>query len=176
MTSSADLPPALPSMWRLCRLGYRHEPRLMIAAFALAQLSTLPGAFLALWLPALGRGLLQHRAGLVLVAAAGMGLSSAASWLLGVYSMRVQRRFRDKVTIALEAHVASLQASIATLAHQERPEFLDRLSMLRNQVFVLDHMYMSLFSTCSSASPSPSRCWRRCTSRCCSSACWRFRR
>ena len=148
MTSSADLPPALSSMWRLCKLGYRHEPRLMLAAFALAQLSALPGALLALWLPALGRGLLEHRSGLVLVAAAGMGLSSAASWLLGVYSMRVQRRFRDRVTIALEAHVARLQASIATIAHQERPEFLDRLAMLRNQVFVLDHMYMSLFSTC----------------------------
>src|SRR5262249_28849698 len=40
-----------------------------------------------------------------------------------------------------------LQASVATIAHQERPEYLDRLSMLRNQVFVLDHMYMSLFST-----------------------------
>jgi ATP-binding cassette subfamily B protein len=25
---------------------------------------------------------------------------------------------------------------------------LDRLSVLRDQVFVLDHMYMSLFSTC----------------------------
>jgi len=59
----------------------------------------------------------------------------------------VQRRFRDKVTIALESHVARLQASIATVAHQERPEYLDRLSMLRNQVLVLDHMYMSLFST-----------------------------
>jgi ATP-binding cassette subfamily B protein len=59
----------------------------------------------------------------------------------------VQRRFRDRVTIALEAHVAFLQASIGTIAHQERPESLDRLSMLRNQVFVLDHMYMSLFST-----------------------------
>ncbi len=59
----------------------------------------------------------------------------------------MQRRFRDKVTIALESHVAQLQASVATLAHQERPEYLDRLSMLRNQVFVLDHMYMSLFST-----------------------------
>ena len=33
------------------------------------------------------------------------------------------------------------------IAHQERPEYLDRLSMLRNQVFVLDHMYMSLFTT-----------------------------
>src|SRR5205823_10426777 len=77
-----------------------------------------------------------------------MGLSSAATWLLGIYSMRVQRRFRDRVTIALESHVAALQASIATIAHQERPEYLDRLGMLRNQVFVLDHMYMSLFSTC----------------------------
>lgn len=37
---------------------------------------------------------------------------------------------------------------MATVAHQERPEFLDRLSVLRDQVFVLDHMYMSLFSTC----------------------------
>src|SRR5207244_951179 len=30
----------------------------------------------------------------------------------------------------------------------ERPVYLDRLAMLRNQVFVLDHMYMSLFTTC----------------------------
>ena len=56
---------------------------------------------------------------------------------------RVQRRFRDRVTIALESHVARLQASVATIAHQERPEYLDRLSVLRDQVFVLDHMYMS---------------------------------
>jgi ATP-binding cassette subfamily B protein len=62
--------------------------------------------------------------------------------------MRIQRGFRDRVTISLESHVARLQASVATIAHQERPEYLDRLSMLRNQVFVLDHMYMSLFTTC----------------------------
>jgi len=148
MTSSPELPPALSSMWRLCRLGYRHEPRLMLVAFALSQISALPGALIALWLLALGRGVVQHRPRLVIASAIGMGLSSAATWLLGVYSMRVQRRFRDRVTIALESHVAALQASIVTIAHQERPEYLDRLSMLRNQVFVLDHMYMSLFSTC----------------------------
>src|SRR5262249_36987050 len=148
MTSSTELPPALSSMWRLWRLGSRPEPRMMIAAFVLSQIVALPGALLALWLLALGRGVVQHRPALVLVSAAGMGLSSAATWLLGVYSMRVQRRFRDRVTIALESHVAALQASIVTIAHQERPEYLDRLAMLRNQVFVLDHMYMSLFSTC----------------------------
>ncbi|PYU85509.1 MAG: multidrug ABC transporter ATP-binding protein [Acidobacteria bacterium] len=154
MTSSPDrdraiepLPPALSSMWRLCQLGYRHEPRLMAVAFVLSQLAALPDALLALWLMLLGKGVLEHRSGMVEGAAIGLGLSTAATWFLRTVSTRVQRRFRDRVTIALESHVAQLQASVATIAHQERPEYLDRLSMLRNQVFVLDHMYMSLFST-----------------------------
>ena len=143
----APLPPALSSMWRLCKLGYRHEPRLMVVAFVLSQLAALPDALLALWLMLLGKGLLEHRPGMVQGAAIGLGASAAATWFLRTVSTRMQRRFRDKVTIALESHVAQLQASVATIAHQERPEYLDRLSMLRNQVFVLDHMYMSLFST-----------------------------
>jgi ATP-binding cassette subfamily B protein len=154
MTSSLNrdrgidpLPPALSSMWRLCKLGYRHEPRLMVSAFGLSQLAALPDALLALWLMLLGNGILQHRPGLVQGAAIGLGVSTAGTWFLRTISTRVQRRFRDRVTIALESHVARLQASIATIAHQERPEYLDRLSMLRNQVFVLDHMYMSMFST-----------------------------
>src|ERR1700751_1532296 len=154
MMSSAErdkaigpMPPALSSMWRLCKLGYRHEPRLMLVAFVLSQLAALPDALLALWLILLGEGVLKHRNGLVEGAAIGLAVSAAATWLLRTVSTRVQRRFRDKVTIALESHVARLQAPVATIAHQERPEYLDRLSMLRNQVFVLDHMYMSLFST-----------------------------
>ncbi len=143
-----ELPPALPSMWRLCKLGYRHEPRLMLAAFLLSQLAALPDALLALWLMLLGKGVVQDDARLMLIACVGLGLSAAATWLLRTVSTRVQMRFRDKVTIALEAHVARLKASIATVAHQERPDYLDRLAMLRDQVFVLDHMYMSVFSTC----------------------------
>jgi ATP-binding cassette subfamily B protein len=159
MTSSVDpvtatrltiepLPPGFASMWRLCMLGYRHEPRLMVVAFALSQLSALPDALLALWVMLLGRGVVEGQPTLMTGAAIGLGLSAAATWFLGIVSTRVQRRFRDKVTIALESHVARLQATIVTIAHQERPEYLDRLAMLRDQVFVLDHMYMSLFSTC----------------------------
>jgi ATP-binding cassette subfamily B protein len=118
----------------------------MVASLVLSQLAALPDALLALWLMLLGKGVLEHRAGLVVGAAVGLGTSAAATWFLRTVSTRVQRRFRDKVTIALESHVARLQASIATIAHQERPEYVDRLSMLRNQVFVLDHMYMAVFS------------------------------
>ena len=141
------LPPALSSMWRLCKLGYRDQPGLMLASFLVSQLAALPDALLALWLMLLGKGVMEHRSALVQGAAVGLALSTAGTWFLRTVSTRIQRRFRDKVTIALESHVAQLQGSIATIAHQERPEYLDRLSMLRNQVFVLDHMYQSLFST-----------------------------
>jgi ATP-binding cassette subfamily B protein len=120
---------------------------MMVAAFVLSQIAALPDALLALWLMLLGKGVIEHRSGLVQDAAIGLGVSAAATWVLRTLSTRVQRRFRDRVTIALESHVAQLQASIATIAHQERPEYLDRLSMLRNQVFVLDHMYAAVFST-----------------------------
>src|SRR5260370_33846038 len=104
MTSSRDrvgadhaiepLPPALSSMWRLCKLGYRHEPRLMIAAFALSQLAALPDALLALWLMLLGKGVLAHRPGIVHGAAICLAVSVAASWVLRTVSTRVQRRLR----------------------------------------------------------------------------------
>ncbi len=155
MTSSPDqhgktdrLPPGLSAMWRLCKLGYRHEPRLLLSAFSLALLSALPDALLALWFKLIGEGALERNWSLVRFAAVALALSVAATWFLQTVSTRVQRRFRDKVTIALESHVATLLASIATIAHQERPEYLDRLAVLRNQVFMLDHMYMSLFTTC----------------------------
>ena len=155
MTSSAEartqidpLPPALSSIWRLCKLGYRHEPRLIVTAFTLVLVAALPDALLAYWFKLLGDGALRGDWSLVRVAVLALGLSATATWFLVTVSTRVQRRFRDKVTIALESHVATLVASITTIAHHERPEYLDRLSVLRNQVFMLDHMYMSLFSTC----------------------------
>jgi ATP-binding cassette subfamily B protein len=150
MTSSPerDLPPALSSMWRLCKLGYRHEPRLMLSAFVLSQIAVLPDALLAVWFMLLGKGVLDGNAVLVRSAAVGLGVSAAATWILTTLSTRLQRRFRDRVTIALESHVARLQASVPTIAHHERPDYLDRLAMLRHQIFVLDHMYMSVFSTC----------------------------
>jgi ATP-binding cassette subfamily B protein len=135
-------------MWRLCRLGYSHEPGLLVFAFTVTLLSAVPDALLALWLKFLADGVIQHDRTQVLVSAFGMAASATLTWLLRLVSTRITRRFRDKVTIALETHVATLQASVPTIEHQERPEYLDRLSVLRNQVFVLDHMYMSLFSTC----------------------------
>ena len=148
MSSIKDMPPALSSMWRALKRGYEAEPLLLVVAFGMSLLSALPDALLALWLKYLADGVTGARRGLVLTAALGLAGSVVATWFLRIMSDRTQRRFRERLTIALESHVALLQASIATIEHHERPEYLDRLSVLRNQVFVLDHMYWSLFTTC----------------------------
>src|SRR2546428_5123120 len=129
MTSSRrnDLPPGLSSMWRLCKLGYRHEPGMLVAAFLMSLLSALPDSLVALWLKVLGDGVLQHDRGRVLAAAVGLGVSAAATWILTTGGTRGQRRFRDKVTIGLESHGARLLASTTTLEPPQRPDHLGRL-------------------------------------------------
>lgn len=143
-----DMPPALSSMWRALKRAHEAEPRLLAVSFTLSMLAALPDALLALWMKLMADGVVRHNANLAIGAGIGLGVSAVGTWFLRVTSDRTQRRFRDRVAIALESHVARLQASVATIAHHERPEYLDRLAMLRDQVFVLDHMYMSLFSTC----------------------------
>jgi ATP-binding cassette subfamily B protein len=152
MTSSSehsldDLPRPVPSMWRLVVIGYHAEPRLLGIAFVLALVAAVPDVLVALWLALLGSGVASGDHTRVYVGAAGLALSATLIWLLRVVSTRAQRRFRDKVSIALERHVAALQATVATVAHQERPEYVDRLAVLRDQIFVLDHLFMSLFGT-----------------------------
>ena len=145
--TNEELPPAMRSLLRTFRLGYRSEPRLLGLSLGLALLMMLPDALLALWLKFLVDGVLNDHRRRVIIAGFGLAISVTATWYLSLLSQRVQRRFRDRVAIALESHVAHLQASVPTIEHHERPEYLDRLAMLRDQVFALDHMFMSLFST-----------------------------
>ena len=148
MSSPDDLPPALGAMWRAVKRGYQAEPRLLVVAFGLSLLAALPDALIALLLKVLAGGVLGGRRSVVLAAVTVLAAATVATWFIRVSSDRIQRRFRDRLTVALESHVARLQASVATIEHHERPEYLNRLAVLRNHVFVLDHMYMSLFSTC----------------------------
>src|SRR5262245_42919651 len=107
-------PKGLTAMWRLCRLGLRHEPRLMLIAFVLAIVAAVPDALFALWLKLLSDGATAGDDAKISVALAGLGVSATATWYLSVLSTRIQRRFRDRISIALESHVARLQASVGT--------------------------------------------------------------
>src|SRR5437879_12988232 len=115
MSSTDDLPPALPAMWRALKRGYEAEPLLLSVAFALSLLAALPDALLALWFKLLADGVLGGRRGLVTTAAVGLGVSASAPWLLRVISERTQRRLRAQVAIALDFPAASPPSSAPPL-------------------------------------------------------------
>jgi ATP-binding cassette subfamily B protein len=133
-------------MWRMLAFGYRHERALMLSAGGLSLLGSLPDALVALWLGMLGTAAVNRDRRLLVIAAMALALSAVGTWFLRAVSARVTTRFRDRMTIALESHIARLQGSIPTLTHQEQPTYLDRLAVLRNEAFVLEHMYASLFT------------------------------
>jgi ATP-binding cassette, subfamily B, bacterial len=151
---TADKTPAIPgalvTMARTLRRAFRAEPAMAVLALLLAVLATAPGALLALWLKLVVEGVTAGRRDLVIAGAIGVAASSIAIWLLRLASSRVTRRFRMKVAVALETYVAGLQASVDTIEHQERPEYLDRLAVLRESVYQLDHMLLALIDTISS--------------------------
>src|SRR5687768_5105542 len=93
----ADNPPAISSMWRLCKIGYQHERWLLIASLGLALLAAVPDALFAVWLALLGKGAIDGDRTLLMVAAIGLGASATATWFLQIVTTRVQRRFRDRI-------------------------------------------------------------------------------
>ena len=125
----------------------------------------LPDALIALWLKFLADGLhSEHDRTQIMIAAFGLAASATATWFLRVVFTRVQRRFRDKISVALEAHVATLQASVATIEHHERPEYLDRLvGAARPGVRARPPLHVAVLDAWAGSCASSSRCccsWR----------------
>jgi len=69
--TAGPMPPALPSMIRVVKLGYRAEPRLLLASLAMTLLQALPDVLVALWLALVTNGLVHHDHTRLLVGALG---------------------------------------------------------------------------------------------------------
>ena len=141
MSKPSELPGIAPSLWRSLRLAYTAEPWLFVASFALAATAWIPTAIIALWLKLLADGAVGHHDQQIAAAAGGLAVSVALGWLLTTLNGRVGQLFRGRTTIAISAHVSELQAKVVGIEHHERPEYLDRLQLLKDNVFLLDHLY-----------------------------------
>lgn len=142
-----DIPTMRAALWRSLRFAYRAEPRLLVVSFALVTGAWIPDALAALWLKFLAQGIEEGRGGVVVAATAGLAASTTAGWLLRIVGNRFEFLFRERATIAIEAHVAQLQGSVATIEHHERPEYLDRLQILKDHAFLLNHLYPALMGS-----------------------------
>ncbi len=141
-----DLPGAPAALWRAFKLAYRAEPRLLIVSFVLITGAMIPEALNALWLKLLADGMRESSSDLITTATIGFATCGVLGWLMRIVGDRVHFLFRERATIAINSHVVGLQASVPTIAHHERPEYLDRLQILKDHVFLLNHLYHSAMS------------------------------
>jgi len=144
--TAGPMPPAFSSRLHVVRLGYRAEPRLLVASLAMTLLQALPDALVALWLALITNGLVHHDHTRLLVGAFGLATSATLMWALQITLTRTIRRLGDRLNIMFQGYVARLQAEVATVEHHERPVYLDRIAVLRTGVFALDHLFASMFT------------------------------
>jgi ATP-binding cassette, subfamily B, bacterial len=142
----------MPGPWGamafLVRLANRYQPKLLWISLGVTIAGALPDALFALWLGILAsafRSAGQPDRTKLIVALCGVGFSAVGGWLLRSGGDRLAMRFRQRLAVALETHVARLQATSPGIEQHERPDVLDRLAMLRDQVFTLDHIFLSIF-------------------------------
>jgi ATP-binding cassette, subfamily B, bacterial len=148
MSQASDrLPSSADALYRSLRAGVRTSPALLVIAFVTTIGAATPGALFAVALATLVKGVTDRDDGHIAWAVLLVGVLATASWLMTVVSDRANRRFADRAAVVLESHVARLQSTVATIEHHERPDYLDRISVLRDHADALSMLYSQLFAT-----------------------------
>lgn len=144
----SELPRPFASVRFLFRLAHQYQPALLWISLGVTVAAAIPDALFALWIGLFANAFRDPGTpdrSLLIIAGVGLAFSCVGGWLLRTGGDRLHTRFRTRLGVALETHVARLQATSRGLDQHERPEMLDRLAMLRDQVFTLDHVFLSLF-------------------------------
>ncbi len=150
-TEDKDLPSMPAALLHSLKFAYQAQPMLLVLSFGLTLGGLIPEALSALWLRMLLHGISSSNDSATLAAAIGLALTGGTGWLLRTVGSRFTAIFSDRIALAVETHVAQLQASVSTIEHHERSDYLDRLQILHDHSFLLNHVYPSLMQYIGSA-------------------------
>lgn len=118
--------------WRRC-LGTLLEP-----------LAGAAQVLFGLWLALLVNGVLRDDVGSIAAGAGGLAASQCLNYAGNVLGVSIRLTLSEKVGQAFDRRIAELTASLPGLDHQERPDYQDRLELLRQTQGVLGQSLNSL--------------------------------
>ncbi|MFD6530888.1 ATP-binding cassette domain-containing protein [Streptomyces sp. NPDC060184] len=140
------LPGSLTSLQRSLRMGWRTSPGLILVAFLTTLAGAIPDALFAWGLAEFAGAVIDGNHGKIAFDSALLAAMAACNWVLRTVGSRINRRFADRASVDIESHIAELQASVSTIEHHERPDQLDRISVLREHAPALSDLYQQLFN------------------------------
>jgi ATP-binding cassette subfamily B protein len=104
-----------------------------VAALVTASGQTLASPFRALALKGLIDGAAAHDGRRALIGAAALAVVSLVGRLMTWASFNVRMRLRENTQLHLDTHLMALTAGIPGLEHHERPDYLDKVELVRSE-------------------------------------------
>lgn len=115
----------------LLGVTFRADPRNAVGATLLEIFGGVAFAITALWLKVLADGVVADNHRTVVAAAIGMAAFQGVNWLGQAFGTRMRITLMERVGFAFDARIAELTSRLPGLEHNERPEYQDRLILLR---------------------------------------------
>jgi ATP-binding cassette, subfamily B, bacterial len=135
--------------WRALRFltatTVREEPWRALGSL-LEPLSRLSFPLVAVWLKLLTDGLVQRDAQLVVIGVAGLTIVQAVLGMAGVFGNDLRIVLSERIGFVIDREVALLAASLPGLEHHERPDYQDRLELLRQSQAALANSLNSVMN------------------------------
>lgn len=127
----------------ILRLAFRVAPRQAILVTSLTISVALCGAIQPLWLGLLVTAIVETDMRAALFVAGAIGLTATAFVVLDWVRFHAAQSLQERTNLFLDERMARMSMDIPGIAHHERPEFQDRLAVLREQRIFLGQSLMS---------------------------------
>ena len=115
----------------LLGFGFRADRREFVVLFTAAAIGQLALLASAYGVKLVADGVLRQSLAAVCVAALLIAMARELTSLLGGVHVSLSMKMQEKASQLLNVHLVALTASIPTIEHHERPDYLKELDLLR---------------------------------------------
>jgi ATP-binding cassette subfamily B protein len=137
-------------------LSFAADPRRSIAALITALGRSVAYPFRAVGLAILVDGIAAHDPRRAVLGAVAMAGFAAAGRMFGTASLSVRMRLRENTQLHVDARLMALTAGIPGLEHHERPDYLDKVELIRSEREALANPFNPISWTIASAAEAAS--------------------
>jgi ATP-binding cassette subfamily B protein len=146
MAETSDPKPRVGAAFKvLIGTAFRAAPLMTIVMLIAMPLSELQSVLNGLWLKFLADGALSKNTGMALTSAFLIAATTGVFVIAGLSIGKASRTLSERVGFALDRQLTELASKIPTIEHFERPEYLDKLQLLRQQRGTLSNLIGTLF-------------------------------
>lgn len=126
-------PKQLRSIWVVLSTSFKVSPRRALLVYGLNIATAISTTLFGLWLKLIIDGVLSNDAGMALWGAGAMAVSLGMFLLLAWTGFNQRVGLEERTALYIDQSLMKLMGEIPGVEHYERPEYLDQVSILREQ-------------------------------------------